>query len=370
MIKAIINARVFTGENVISGQNILVQHGTIVSVEPHLPQGVEIIDLDGKNIAPGFIDIQINGGRSKYFSQAPDEETLSDIYQTCCDYGTPFILPTLISSPLDVILKAIDAVRMFREKNTGVMGLHLEGPFLNPEKCGAHNPKIIRRPTNEELEIIIDRGKGVIKVITIAPECFTGEQIDMLLESGIILSAGHSQMNYDEAQQYFSKGIHLVTHLYNAMTQFGHRNCGTVGAVFDNKNVFAPIILDGGHCHYAAARIAYKQKGDKLFLITDSSFLGRHKERFDWDGLNIEMVEGYYRDKQGNLAGAAISMPEAVKNAVEHLGAPLQSAVEMATSRVARAIGMYKEIGFIKPGYPAKFVVFDDALSDVESLIL
>lgn len=367
-MKAIINARIFTGETVLSGQNILVKNGKVISVGIDLPNGIETIDLTNKNIAPGFIDIQINGGTDKYFSQTPDEETLQDIYQTCCEYGTPFILPTLISSPLDVILKAIDAVRKFREKQLGVLGMHLEGPFFNPNKRGAHNPKIIRKPTNEELEIIIEQGKDVIKVMTIAPEMFTDEQIDILLESGIIISAGHSEMTYDQAQHYFNKGIYLVTHLYNAMTQMGHRECGTVGAVYDNDNVFAPIILDGGHCHYAAARIAYKQKRDKLFLITDSSFLGRNKKYFDWEGLNIEMIDGFYRDKNGNLAGAAISMPEAVKNAVEHLGATLQEAIEMATSRPARAIRMNNEVGFIKPGYPSRFVAFDDELSSFNTL--
>jgi N-acetylglucosamine-6-phosphate deacetylase len=370
MIQVITNAQIFTGESVLANQNILVENGKIISIETDFPSDAEVINLNGKNIASGFIDIQINGGKNKYFSQTPDEETLSDIYEVCRNYGTPFILPTLISSPLDVILKAIDAVRKFRDRHSSVLGMHLEGPFLNPLKHGAHDPKIIRKPTNEALQKIIENGKDVIKVITIAPECFTDEQIEMLLASGIIISAGHSEMNYDQAQRYFNKGIHLVTHLFNAMTQLGHRECGTVGAVFDNDKVFAPIILDGGHCHYAAARIALKQKNDKLFLITDSSFLGRQKKRFIWEGLNIEMINDYYRDMQGNLAGAAISMPEAVKNAMEHLNVPLQDAIEMATSRVARAIKMDDEIGFIKSGYPATFVVFDNELSAVESLLL
>lgn len=370
MNKVITNAKIYTGEAVLENRNILVRNGHIVAVISELPQDIETIDLAGKNIAPGFIDIQINGGSDKYFSQTPDEETLEDIYQTCCEYGTPFILPTLISSPLPLILQAIDAVRNFREKHPGVLGMHLEGPYFNPAKRGAHHPDIVRKPTDDELKTIIEHGKDVIKLMTIAPEQFTEAQLDMLLESGITLSAGHTAMTYDQAQYYFGKGIQLVTHLYNAMTQMGHRECGVVGAVFDNENVYAPIILDGGHCHYAAARVAYRQKGNKLFLITDSAFLGRSKKQYDWEYGARKMVDGFYRDSEGNLAGAAISMPEAVKNAKEHLGVTLQHAVEMATSRVAYAVNMQEQIGFIKPGYPAYFTVFDDGFNKVASLVL
>lgn len=370
MASAIINARIFTGDSVEDFSNIIIENGTITALTKELPTDIPVIDLKGKNISPGFIDIQINGGREKYFSQTPDEDTLEEMYSACCSYATPFILPTLISSPLPVILKAIETVRRFRQTHPGLLGMHLEGPFFHPEKRGAHNSSIIRKPTNEELKTIISHGKDVIKVMTIAPEQFTEAQLELLLESGILLSAGHTAMTYDQAQQCFRQGIKLVTHLFNAMTQMGHRECGLVGAVFDNNDVYAPIILDGGHCHYAAARVAYRQKLDKLFLITDSSFLGRQKKRFDWEGFNIKMIDGFYRDQEGSLAGAAISMPEAIKNAVDHLGIMLQDAVEMATSRVARAIRMHNDIGFIKPGYPAQFSVFNNDFSHVQNLML
>ena len=368
MRKLITNCKIFTGETVLTGQNLLIEEGRIVSLTMETPANVDIIDLKGKNLGPGFIDIQINGGYERYFSHMPNPETLTDIYQACRHYATPYFLVTLISSPHHTILQAIKAIREFMKRHPGVLGMHLEGPFINPGKKGAHSAGIIRKPTDSELKEITAKGKDVIKLITIAPECFTEEQLGWLLDSGILVSAGHSLMTYEQAQYYFSKGINLVTHLYNAMTQFGHRDCGTVGAVFDNPQVHASIVLDGGHCHYAAARIAYKQKGDKLFLIPDASFLGRKKTVFDWEGLNIEMVDGYYRDKAGNLAGAAISMPEAIKNAVEHLAVSLQDAIEMATSRVAKAIKLDHQIGYIRQGYPAVFSVFDDALQMVELL--
>jgi N-acetylglucosamine-6-phosphate deacetylase len=226
----------------------------------------------------------------------------------------------------------------------------------------------VRKPTNAELEEIIRLGKDVIKVITIAPECFTDEQLNMLLESGFVISIGHSTVTYNEAQVYFSKGIKLVTHLFNAMTQFGHREPGLVGATFENENVFAPVILDGAHCDYAAAKLAYRLKKEKFFLISDATFLGRKVENFKWDNFDAHLDNGFYRNSDGNLAGATISMLEAVQNAYNHLEVSADEAIKMATSRVASAIGMENKFGKIKPGFPASFVLFNEDLSEIETL--
>lgn len=369
MLKAFTNCIIYTGEEVLINKSVIVDGEKIVDVSNYIPENVQIIDLKGKSIAPGLIDIQLNGGYYRYFSETPGMETLSEMEQASRDYATPYFLATLISSPEEVILEAIEVIKNYKAANHRFLGMHLEGPFLNAQKRGAHHPAIVRLPTDRELKTIIEKGSEVIKVITIAPEIFTDYQLDMLLESGIIISAGHSTMTYEQAQFYFSKGINLVTHLFNAMTQFGHREPGTVGAVFENDKVYAPVIVDGGHINYATLRIARRLKGEKLFLITDSSFLGRKKTRFDWEGFNITMEDGFYRDRFGNLAGAAISMPEAIKNTVLHLGATLQEAIEMGTSRVARAIRMDDKIGFIKKGYPSEsLIVFDDDFEEVRLL--
>ena len=207
--------------------------------------------------------------------------------------------------------------------------------------------------------------------MTVAPECFTDEQLLMLQENGIILSAGHSVINCKEAQYYFSKGITLVTHLYNAMTQFGHREPGLVGATLQNDNVYAPIIMDGQHCDYVAAQVAYKAKGDKLFLISDAAFLGRKVKTFSWGNFNMQLTEdGNYRNTDGNLAGASISMVEAVQNVKRHLNISTAEAIKMATCRVAKAIRYQDSIGYIKAGYPSCFVIFDDELKKIKSLVL
>nr|WP_199000301.1 N-acetylglucosamine-6-phosphate deacetylase [Flavobacterium sp. ASV13] len=369
MKQAIINTTVHTGDEIITNGVIIIENGSILSVQKEIPKDIETIDLKGNHIAAGFIDIQINGGERLYFSQTPTEETIQDIYDASLKYGTTHVLPCLISSSHETILQGIEAVRNYMKKHdNGVIGMHLEGPFLNPLKRGAHSIDQVRKPTNAELEEIIRLGKDVIKVITIAPECFTEEQLNMLIESGIVISIGHSTVTHKEAQVYFSKGIKLVTHLFNAMTQFGHREPGLVGAVFENENIYAPVILDGAHCDYAAAKVAYKLKQDKFFLISDATFLGRKVATFKWDNFDAHLDNGFYRNDDGNLAGATISMLEAVQNAYNHLEVSVDEAIKMATSRVASAIGLEDQFGKIKTGYPASFVQFNDDLSEIKTL--
>lgn len=369
MKQAIINAIVHTGDDIIENGVVIIENGVIISIQKEIPNDIKQIDLRGKHLAAGFIDIQINGGEKHYFSQTPNEETIQDIYDASLKYGTTHVLPCLISSSRETILKGIEAVRDYMKKHqNGVIGMHLEGPFLNPLRRGAHSIDQVRKPTNEELEEIIRKGKDVIKVITIAPECFTEEQLNMLLESGITISIGHSTVTHKEAQFYFSKGINLVTHLFNAMTQFGHREPGLVGAVFENEDVYAPVILDGAHCDYAAARVAYKLKQEKFFLISDATFLGRKVQSFNWDNFDAHLENGFYRNEDGNLAGATISMLEAIQNAYNNLNVSADEAVKMATTRVASAIGMQNKVGKIKSGFPASFVQFNANLSEIETL--
>lgn len=374
MIKAITNARIYTGKEVLTDKVLLIKNHQIAGIENQLPdqEEMEVIDLEGMHISAGLIDVQINGGYTRYFSQHPDQESLTDIDTACFELGTPFYLTTLISATEEKISRAIQVVRQFKEKypDKGLLGMHLEGPFFNPLKKGAHDKDIIREPTDRELEKIVQEGKDIIKVMTIAPELFSDEQIIYLQNNGIRLSAGHSNMTYEQAMHCFDLGIRLVTHLYNAMSPLGHRSPGLTGAALLAPEVYTSLILDGHHCHYAAAAIADKMKSDKLFLITDSSFLGRRKEHFQFDNFDAQLVDGTFRNKEGNLAGAAISMPEAIKNAVDHLNLPLQQAIEMATSRPAIAIGMDHQIGFIEEGFPAKFFVFNKGITTFKTLCL
>lgn len=372
MNKAIANCKIYTGKDVIEDKVILVKDGVVVSVQSYIPDEYTVIDLQDKSIAPGLIDIQVNGGEQIYFSQYPDERALFDMSVACRKYGTCFFLPTLISSPQKKILDAIDNVRDFIRQypDKGVLGMHLEGPFISPEKRGTHSVHTVRKATDREIEEIAFYGKGIVKIMTIAPEMMTDVQMEILQKNGIILSIGHSNINYEDAQRYFDTGIRLVTHLYNAMSDFSHRAPNLVGAALDNDSVYTPLILDGHHSHFSAGRIAQKIKRDKLILTTDCAFLGRKMESFAWEDFEAFLDNDSYVNKEGHLAGSAISMAEAVSNAINYLQVSTQEAIEMATSRVARALNSEDRIGFIQQGFPASFFVFEeDDVMQGQSLI-
>ncbi len=372
----ITNACLISEGQQLKETDLLIEKGVIKAIglkKDKLPEehNFQTIDLKGQRLCPAFIDIQINGGYTKYFSQTPTIEALDEIDIACREYASPYYYVTLISSPKEVIYQAIDSVREAQKKHSGLLGMHLEGPFLAKEKKGAHNANIIRKPDMQTLQDLVAYADGVIKLITIAPEHFTIEQIKFLQESGIQVSLGHSNATYEEAQVCFAEGVNLVTHLYNAMSAFTHRSPSLVGAALENDDVYTPIILDGGHCHWASARLAYKLKGEKLILITDATVLGRRMKEMPFEGLHAILGEdGFYRNPDGALAGSAISMGEAVINAIEQLGVSFAEAVEMASGRIAKAIGMQDKIGRIAEGYPATFAVYKEANRSFELLDL
>ena len=365
MSNQIFAEKVYTGYEVLHNQIITFENQVITSLEP---SEYDLGLRHFQNISAGLFDIHINGGEQFHFTEKEDEETIDDIYQSSLKQGTAYVFPTLITSSLENILKGITAIRTYQRKNpgSGVLGMHLEGPFLNPVKRGAHLTEYVRKPTDTELEAIISHGRDVIKLITIAPEMFSPEQIDTLIASGITVSAGHSNATYEESVRAFGQGIHLVTHLYNAMSPFGHRQPGLVGATFDTDQVYAPIIIDGVHCDYAAARIAYQAKKDKLFLISDALFVGEKVTEFKWGAFDAFLENGQYNNSEGNLAGATISLGDAVRNAVREVGISVQEAVEMATVRPAKAVGLADKVGTLAVGFPAVFTVFDDDLLNFE----
>lgn len=364
------NARLLSQGQELRPTTISIENGRIVALGEAEPQdGAEVVDLAGKFISAGFTDIQLNGGIQKFFSYNPDAETLAEMTAGCLKHATTYYHPTLVTALPETIFQAIEAVREAMKADPHILGMHLEGPFLNPVRRGAHTLEYIRVPDDEIIDQIIEKGKGVITLITVAPEQFTTAQLQKLIASGIQVSAGHSEIPYEGAKDAFDKGIRIVTHLYNAMSAFEPRKPGLVGAALEDDRVYAPIILDGAHCHPAQARVAYRAKGERLILITDAAVLGRELEELDFEGFHAKLTpDGFYYNRNGNLAGSAISMPEAVKNAMEYLNITLAEAVSMATDRPAKALGRDKEFGQISVGYPALFSVFSSEVTDAKAL--
>lgn len=352
--------KLFTGKTQLEWQKIEITNGVVSDIEQCTES--DIFDFD--NLAPALIDLHINGGEEHHFTHEPTHRTLKDIEFSAKKNGVGYVLPTLITSSIENIFDGLSAIKSYflENPNSGVLGMHLEGPFISIKKRGAHLEKYIKIPTDQLLREIIDFGGNSLRMITVAPEHFTNSQLQMLVESGIKVSIGHSNATYERAQEAFGLGIELVTHLFNAMSPFTHREPGLAGASLSNAAVYTPIILDNVHVAIAAAQLAHKLKEDKLFLISDALFQNHKKKTFKWDEFDAFLENGNYMNSDGNLAGATISMADAVKNACNWLKVDLCQAIKMATSIPADVIG--EAVGEIKIGAKAKFCSFTDEIND------
>lgn len=362
-MKSITVKNLYTSGKLLEKQKITVQNRRIVEVSPCSDD-----TFDYENLAAALVDIHINGGEQFHFTADPTEETLKDIEFSAQKNGVGFVLPALITSSPENIFKAIEITKKYLTENpdSGIIGLHLEGPFISEKKRGAHLTKYIRTPDDLLLQEIIDIGADVVKMITIAPEHFTDKQISMLVEAGITVSLGHSNCTYKRAMEAFSLGVNLVTHLFNAMSPLHHREPGLLGAALANQEVFTPVIPDGVHADYEAVKLAMKLKGDKLFFISDALFQNHIKPEFKWEEFDAKLISGDYINADGNLAGATISMADCVKNGVEVLGLSLEKSLEKSTSTPAEVLKL--KAGKIEPTYPAKFCTFDKKLKELKYL--
>lgn len=360
-----INATVFTGDAILEKASITVENGRITEVgdNKRLMQESEIIDLQGHSLAPAFIDLQIYGGNGRLFNNEPTAEAIQKTWESVRSGGASHFQITLSCSPLETMWKAMDACREYwAAGGQGLLGLHLEGPYFNPEKRGAHPLQHVRKSDPAEVATIIERGKGVVRYMTLAPEMMDDASLDLLLQSDILLAAGHSNATFQEARRAFEKGIDRVTHLFNAMSAFQSREPGLVGAAFDRKP-WTSIIADGIHCDFNSLKISKELLREKLFLISDAvteSLIGDYRFRFSGDR---------YVDDSGVLAGSALTMWQAVKNAMQHAGIPLNEALRMASTYPAQVVGESQRLGKIAPGYEAHFVVFDRDLELVPNLL-
>lgn len=361
---ALTHGRIHTGHEILDDHAIVIANGLIERVCPRsdLPAGIETRDVGGAIIAPGFIDVQLNGCGGVQFNDSADAvtvETLKIMQKANERSGCTSYLPTLITASDDLMKQGVKVMREYLAKyQNQALGLHLEGPWLNMVKKGTHNPSFVRKPDAELVDFLCENADVITKV-TLAPEMVAPEVISKLVASGIIVSAGHSNATVKEAKVGFRAGITFATHLFNAMPYITGREPGLAGAIFDEPDVYCGIIADGLHVDYANIRTAKKVKGDKLCLVTDATApAGANIDEFIFAGKTIYYRDGLCVDENGTLSGSALTMIEGVRNLVEHAGIALDEVLRMATLYPARAMGVDQQLGTIEAGKVANLTTF------------
>lgn len=363
MAIALAAREIFTGREIETGKAVLIKEGKIVDIVDRkaIPAGYRVRDLSGYLLAPAFVDLQIYGGNGRLFSAELTTEALEAVYEYCLQGGCTQFLITLATNSIEKFIRAMEVAREYRNGGgKGLLGVHLEGPYINPAKKGAHLEKFIKKPTPEEIGLLISKGKDVFRMMTLAPEQCDRECIELLLRQGIVVSAGHSNASYGEAIDGFYQGIPASTHLFNAMSPLQGRQPGMVGAIYDHNDVRSSVVCDGIHVDFASVRISKKILGDRLFFITDAVAEVQYGEY-----VHV-FREDRYTLPDGTLSGSALTMLQAVRNGVEKAGIPLPEALRMASLYPARLIGLEDRLGCIRPGACADLILLDEQLNLLE----
>lgn len=371
MITALTNGRVLTERGVVERQTVLIESGRIRAIGGDVPADAQIHDVGGALLLPGFIDTQVNGGGGVLFGDAPTVETLRRIGAAHARFGTTGFLPTLISGDFNLIRAAIAAVEAAMETGVpGVLGIHIEGPFLNAARKGIHDSSKFRALDGEAFALLTSARRGKT-MVTLAPEQTTPETIARLAKAGVIVSAGHTDATYAQVHAALAHGLTGFTHLFNAMSPLRAREPGTVGAALDDAESYCGIIVDGKHVDPATLRIAlHCKRADRLMLVTDAMpSVGAENKRFALQGRMIAVKDGVCVAPDGTLAGSDLDMASAVRNAMAMLGLDLAAAVDMATRTPAAFLGLSREIGMLRQGLRASFVCVDDAIHVRETWI-
>ncbi|WP_426788443.1 N-acetylglucosamine-6-phosphate deacetylase [Xanthomonas campestris] len=370
-IQALCNARVLTDDGLQDGLAVLLDGAQIQAVvaadDARVAQAGTRVDLGGATLLPGFIDIQVNGGGGVLFNNACTPQALATIAAAHRRYGTTGMLPTLISDTAEVMAEAIAATRQaIAEGVPGVLGIHLEGPYLSPARKGTHDAQKFRVPDAQEIAVDTSLDNGVT-LITLAPERVPLDDIRAFVAGGAVVFAGHTAATYEQARDGIAAGVSGFTHLYNAMSPLAGREPNAVGAALEDPAVWCGVIVDGVHVHPASLRVALAAKPrGKLLLVTDAMpMVGADSPSFDLYGETITAIDGVVRNAAGALAGSALDMATAVRNSVQWLGVDLAEAARMASTYPAQCIGLGERLGRIAPGYQADLVLVD---ADVQVL--
>jgi N-acetylglucosamine-6-phosphate deacetylase len=364
---ALVNGRILAGDRIVSGQTVLLSEGRIegvvVPTDPRCRDAMNV-DLEQQILLPGFIDVQVNGGGGVLFNDDPSLDSIQAIGTAHRRFGTTGFLPTLISDDLDTISQAIAAVQgALDSRLPGVLGIHIEGPFLNWARRGVHDPKHLRRLDNGAVSLLCGL-RGGRTVLTLAPEMTTSDMIAQLASSGILISAGHSDANFAQTTAAIAHGVRGFTHLFNAMAPLAPREPGIVGAALYDPSTWCGIIVDGHHVDPVMLKLALRcKRHDRFMLVTDAMPpVGSPEPSFVLQGRTIHVKDGVCRDESGTLAGTGLDMATAVRNAVALLNLDLAEAARMASEYPAAFLGLDRELGRIAPGYRANLALLDDDL--------
>ncbi|HEY8949968.1 MAG TPA: N-acetylglucosamine-6-phosphate deacetylase [Rhizomicrobium sp.] len=367
MITALTNGRVLTDRGVVERRTVLIADGRVqkLTAPDESPQDVMTHDLKGGLLLPGFIDTQVNGGGGVLFGDMPTVDALRQIGAAHARFGTTGFLPTLISGDFTLIRAAIAAVEAAIETGVpGILGIHIEGPFLNEARKGIHDASKFRALDDEAFALLtsVRRGKTMV---TLAPEKASPQMIEALTRAGVIVSAGHTDGTYAQIHEALAHGVKGFTHLFNAMSPLRAREPGAVGAALDDAESYCGVIVDGKHVDPATLRIALRcKRADRLMLVTDAMpSVGATNKRFGLQGRTITVKDGVCVAPDGTLAGSDLDMASGVRNAMAMLGLDLKTAVEMASRNPAAFLGLSNEAGTIREGLRADLVCVDDNMS-------
>lgn len=361
---AFINGKVLVDGQFREGLTVVLRGDRIErlqAAEDPVESGATLVDLGGNSLVPGFIDTQVNGGGGVLFNEQPTVEGVRAIAEAHRPFGTTGLLPTLISDDLDVVQQALAAVEAAIETGVpGVLGIHIEGPFLNPERKGIHEAGKLRALTREIAAGLEPLPEGPT-LLTLAPETMDAELIADLAKKGFILSCGHSNATQEQVGRALGHGLRGFTHLFNAMSPMTAREPGVVGQALADADSWCGIIADGHHVAPVSLEVAFRCKGrDRLMLVTDAMPpVGSGQNTFRLMGQQITVQDGVCKDDNGTLAGAALDMATAVRNMARLTSCSLADACIMASATPAGFLGIDGERGAIRAGQFADLVILD-----------
>jgi N-acetylglucosamine-6-phosphate deacetylase len=358
---AVAAARLFDGVTLHQDSAVIVDGGCIVEVAPRvlLPSGTPVRELpDGLWLVPGFIDIQVNGGGDVLFNDAPTSETIRRIVAAHRRFGTTSLLPTLISDSPAKMKSAFAAVDAVCGVEPGVLGIHLEGPFLSPEKPGVHDPRALRKPAAEDLATIASPRAGVT-LVTLAPEEVPRGFVDGLAKAGVRVAFGHSMATYAQTREAMAAGLTGFTHLFNAMRSLEAREPGPIAAALESPDAWYGLIVDAIHVAPASLRLALRGAGHPILVTDAMPPVGGTRSAFTLNGQTITVRDGRCARQDGRLAGACLDMATAVRNCVRLLNVPLTDALRFASHHPAQFLGLDHRVGRLAPGMRADMVAID-----------